>query len=422
MRPDARHAIAAAAAVWLGVTAASTQAPLSPSAMRNHPAIRYQETPPRDAVAALDARLRQGTAALRFEPGTGYLHSVLQALDVAAESQLLVFSKTSFQARRIGPSNPRALFFNDTVAVGWVRGGEVMEFIAQDPTQGSIFYTLEQNDAGPPRFRRDLSCVQCHTWEATANVPGLFLGSAFPDPDGAPLYVQVYSTDHRTPFDLRWGGWYVTGAPAGARHMGNATVAPGAPYEAMVTADRVPLASLAGRFDLTGYPSPHSDVVALLVLEHQAHLLNLLTRLGWEARIGGDATRSLDDVVRELVDYMLFVDEPALPAPVPPSAFAASFASHGPRDARGRSLRDLDLRTRLLRYPCSYLIYSAPFDALPVAARQAVYARLWAVLSGTERDNRYAALDHADREAIVQILRDTKPDLPAYFEAAAVAH
>jgi hypothetical protein len=91
------------------------------------------------------------------------------------------------------------------------------------------------------------------------------------------------------------------------------------------------------------------------------------------------------------------------------------FAARGPRDSRGRSLRDLDLRTRLMRYPCSYLIYSEPFDALPPAAKQAVYARVWAVLSGAVRDGRYDRLTAADRQAVVDILRETKPDLPAYF-------
>src|SRR6185503_6613752 len=165
---------------------------------------------------------------------TGYLRSVLRELGVPLESQLLVYSKTSFQAPRIGPGNPRALYFNDTVAVGWVRGGEVLEFASQDPSQGTIFYTLDQR-AAAPRFTRQVICVQCHTWEATLDVPGTFVGSVVPATDGSVLYVPAYSIDHRTPFELRWGGWFVTGGHELPRHLGNALVTPGGTIEDAVT-------------------------------------------------------------------------------------------------------------------------------------------------------------------------------------------
>jgi hypothetical protein len=408
---------------WLGAMALGAgQAPPAPSAMRNHPAIRYQETPAQDAVTRLNERLRRGEVTLTFEPTRGYLRSVLAALQVPEDSQLLVFSKTSFQASRISPANPRALYFNDTVAVGWVRGGEVLEFVAQDPRQGAQFYTLDQRQEGTPQFARNLSCVQCHTWEATSNVPGMFLSSIFPGPDGSMLYAPVFSVDHRTPFDLRWGGWYVTGRHALARHMGNATVAPGTNMDAMVTPSTLHTTSLDGRFDPEGYVSTHSDIVALMVLEHQSRMLNLLTRAGWDARMGSAAGRPLTDIVNELVDYMLFVDEEPLGARVEgTSPFGRTFADSGVRDARGRSLRDLDLQTRLMRYPCSYLIYSEAFDALPDTVKRAVYARMWAVLSGAERDAKYDRLTEADRTAVLEILRDTKSDLPAYFHGTATS-
>jgi hypothetical protein len=147
--------------------------------------------------------------------------------------------------------------------------------------------------------------------------------------------------------------------------------------------------------------------------------LNLITRVGWESRIGADAGRPLSDAVNELVDYLLFVDEEPLPGPVSGgSTFARTFPQPGPRDAKGRSLRDLDLEQRLMRYQCSFLIYSAPFDALPSDARQAVYARMWTILSGAATEPRYARLDPDDRQAVIEILRDTKKDLPSYYTAA----
>ena len=387
--------------------------------MRNHPAIRYQDSPPADAVSALNDRLRRGEVQLEFEPVSGYLRSVLKALQVPENSQLLVFSKTSFQARRISPTNPRALYFNDGVSVGWVRGGEVLEFIAQDPRQGAMFYTLEQTPSALPQIRRNLTCIQCHTWEATAYVPGMFLGSGFPAADGSLLYAQVYSSDHRTPYQLRWGGWYVTGRHAFRRHMGNATVTPGGDLADMITPETVNSTSLDGRFDMTGYPSPHSDIVALMVLEHQARMLNLITRVGWESRLGAEAGVSLQESINELVDYLLFVDEDPLPGPVAgASTFARTFALTGPRDSQGRSLRDLDLTRRLMRYPCSYLIYSPSFDAMPENAKKGIYARMWTILSGALSDHRYVQLSADDRKAVLDILRETKSDLPSYFKAS----
>ena len=408
--------LASAAAVWvIAVLVGSGKAPIAPSALRNHPAVRYQSATPDDPIARLNATLRSGEAALAFEPITGYLQSVLAALRVPAESQLLVYSKTSFQANRISPANPRALYFSDTVSVGWVRGGDVLEFAAHDPTLGTIFYTLEQRPGGAPQAVRQQVCVQCHTWEATLDVPGVFVGSVVPAADGSVLSVPAHSVDHRTPFDQRWGGWFVTGSHEFPRHMGNTLVASGGTIEDSITPATLRVESLAGRFDPAGYPSTRSDVVALLVFEHQARMLNLLTRVGWEARVGADAGRPLSTIVNELVDYMLFVDEHPLPGLTSVSPFARGFAKRGPWDTNGRSLRDLDLRSRIFRYPCSYLIYSEPFDALPDHARAAIYARMWAVLSGAADDERYRRLTAADRQAVIEILRDTKSGLPDYF-------
>jgi hypothetical protein len=314
-----RVALAAATGWLLTVAAGSGQLTLTPSALRNHPAIGYTKVPPSDPVAKLNERLARGEVTLDFQPASGYLTSVLKALDVPVDSQLLVFSKTSFQAPRINPRNPRAIYFNDTVSVGWVRGGEVLEFVGLDPRQGAMFYTLEQSPGKKPQFTRDLSCVQCHTWDGTLNVPGLFLGSTFPAPDGTALNATGDAIDHRTGFDVRWGGWYVTGRHTLPSHMGNATMAVDGDLSGFVTPASVHVESLDGRFDMTGYPSRQSDVVALMVMEHQARMSNLITRVGWEARIGAEAGRSLRDAADELVDYLLFADEVVLPGPVPGS-------------------------------------------------------------------------------------------------------
>jgi hypothetical protein len=181
------------------------------------------------------------------------------------------------------------------------------------------------------------------------------------------------------------------------------------------------LTSLDGLFDLKGYLAPYSDVVALLVMDHQANMMNLITRTGWEARVAAasasqSASTRVTEAARDLVDYMLFVDEAPLVGPVKStSGFAESFVARGPRDGQGRSLRELDLRRRLFKYPCSYMIYTPAFDALPPAAKNAVYSRLWEVLSGKDASPRYKGLAAQERQAIVSILRETKKDLPDYF-------
>jgi len=380
----------------------------------DHPAIAYSTTRFADAVSILNGRLEAGAARLTYDPDSGYLQSVLQALGVPKESQIAVFSPTSLQAEKIHPQNPRVVFFNDSVAVGWVRGG-MIEVAAQDPRLGPVFYQLDQRPDVRPQFRRaDRDCLECHrSWETLA-VPGLFVLTTFPaaTKNG---YATGGVTDQRTPLPGRWAGWYVTGRPGANRHMGNKLV----PTRADTSAPEV-LDSLAGRFDLKGYPTPYSDIVALMVFEHQAHMTNLLTYINWESRVAeadrrGNAT--VREAARDLVDYMLFVDEAPLAGQIEgTSGFTQMFSAEGPRDARGRSLRQLDLQRRLMRYPCSFMIYSQAFDALPAAAKEAVYRRMWEILSGENQEPPYNRLSLDDRRAIVEILRETKKGLPDYFE------
>jgi len=407
----------AAAAAWSGDLEG-----LFPGGL-DHPAIRYSATPANDPVARLNRQLQEGAVHLRFEPPQGWLRSVLQALDIPIESQMAVFSKTSLQKPLINPQNPRTIFFNDSVAAAWVRYEPFVELAAEDPRQGVIFYTLDQQPSEQARFVRRDSCLTCHESWSSLGVPGMLVRSVFPAANGAPIRrLGDFLTDHRSPWEERWGGWYVTGQPGALKHMGNATVVPpeeGADPQPPPPAT-VNLTSLEGRFDTGAYLSPYSDIVALMVFEHQMHLANLLTRVGWEIRLAQHEQRPtaalLRDTARELAAYLLFVDEAPLPGRIEGSSgFARKFAARGPRDSRGRSLRQLDLQSRLMRYPCSYMIYSEAFDGLPEAAREAVYARLWQILSGQEKDPRYARLPLAVRQAIVEILRETRPGLPDYF-------
>jgi hypothetical protein len=388
---------------------------------RNHPAIAYDTGPVNNAVSQLVQKLRSGSTALEFDDTSGYLRSIMQALNIPIESQTLVFSQTSFQGPLINVKNPRAIYFNDTTAIGWVRGAPMLEVAVQDPRQGTVFYAVDQTKREKPAFARDQQCLACHlTWE-TLGVPGMTVQSVNPLPDEI-SYVIGFTTNHNSPFTQRWGGWYVTGSHGRLPHMGNVTVMPQDKGKLKLPDPRE-IASVQGLFDLKGYATPYSDVAALLVLDHHTHMTNLITRIGWEARLASaspssDAASRVREAAHDLVDYMLFVDELPLPHPVSgASGFAAKFSAQGPRDGKGRSLHELDLQHRLLKYPCSYMIDSEAFAALPPAAKDAVYSRMWQVLSGAESGRRYARLTRDDRNAILEILRNTKKDLPTYMLA-----
>jgi hypothetical protein len=379
-------------------------------------AIEYSTRPTHDPVAELNRKIQQGQTRLKFDPANGYLRPLLEALGIPVESQMAVFSKTSFQTSGIGPHNPRSVFFNDSVAIAWLRGAWTVELAAEDPEQGVVFYTLDQQFSEKPVFHRRNDCLSCHNSYNAAGVPGMLVRSVFTARDGTALFqMGSYYADHSSPMEQRWGGWYVTGKSGGARHMGNILVtdakaeapAPGAGE----------LASLDGKIDTGAYLSKYSDIVALMVFEHEVRAINLLTRAGWEARYAAyRKTTPASDASVALADYLLFVDEAPLKGRIEGSSgFDRKFAAGGPLDSKGRSLRQFDLERRLMRYPCSYMIYSAAFDALPAGTRDAVYQRMWAVLSGKESGERYARLTAADRQAVIEILRETKPGLPKYF-------
>ncbi|MBM3782865.1 MAG: hypothetical protein FJW30_00830 [Acidobacteria bacterium] len=397
----------------------------------DHEAIEYTKRPTNDPITRLNRKLADGREKLSFrDDGTGYLAAVLKVLDVPVESQVMVFSKTSFQAPRITPRMPRALYFNDDVTVGFVQTGDVVEVTSLDPQQGVIFYSLDQEDLAKPRFERRDTCLQCHQSTATLGVPGLVVRSVVSEPSGYPMFqAGTKITDHRSPLEDRWGGWYVTGKQTG-KHMGN-----------MVAVERdkpESLQQIQGRFDPARYLTPNSDVVALMVLEHQTQMTNLLVRVNFEVRhalhhqrtmngIFGDppATRSdstrrrIREAAEELVDYLLFVEEAPLPGPViGSSGFAEKFSGRGPFDPQGRGLRQLDLTKRLFRFPCSYMIYSEAFDGMPPEALDAVYRRLHTVLTGNAMGKKYAGLTVADRRNILGILKATKQGMPAYLKNA----
>ena len=390
------------------------------------PAIQYGDLPVDDPVARLSQQIESGQVKLEYTPGPlGYLPSLLKNLGLNIDSQVLVFSKTSFQLPKISPWAPRAVFFNDNVAVGSVQGGDVLELAALDPKQGVNFYTLEAKRSAKPTFDRRSDCLQCHQGITTLGVPGILVTSVYPSGDGTPAFRgAALATDHRTPFGDRWGGWYVTGTMGSERHMGNAVAHDSAQPRNLDMAGTQNLTSLGRRFDATNYLAKSSDIVALMTLEHQTRMTNLMIRTAWDARVAlykgkgtldSEGSERIDGDVEAMVRYMLFADEARIYEPIQGvSSFTKTFPERGPRDKQGRSLRDFDLQTRLFKYPLSYMIYSETFDAMPEVVRERVCRRLFDVLTNKDQSKAFARLSEGDRRAILEILRDTKPGLPAY--------
>jgi hypothetical protein len=387
------------------------------------PAIQYSKQPSNDPVARLAKKVESGQVKLGYAPnGWGYLPSLLKALDVPVDSQVLVFSKGSIQAEHINPRTPRAIYFNDDVAVGYVQNGDALELTGLDPIRGIYLYTLDTPKVAQPEFGRRQDCLRCHEGPPTLAVPGLMVSSVHPRSDDREGHGSSFITDDRVPIEQRWGGWYVTGTTGQQTHYGNNTalVDPLHPGEAAPKETTQNLTSLANLLDTSRYLAPTSDIVALLTLEHQTRMTNLLIRLGWDARIALRENKwddaQMNSEIEQLITYMLFADEAPLKAPVTGvSTFTKTFAARGPHDGQGRSLRDFDLKTRLFRYPVSYMIYSQAFDNLPEMLRNRIYQRMYDVLSGKDQTKPFAALSAEARQSALEIVRQTKTNLPPYW-------
>ncbi len=381
----------------------------------------YSQSEPRDVVFALQAKLDKGDAQLKFEPQHGYLLSLLDELKVPKSSQLLVFSKTSLQRDHISPETPRALFFNDDVYVGYIPGAPIIEVSVADPKLGANFYTLEQEKPGAPKLTRSTQCLECHASSRSLGVPGHLVRSFLTYDSGMVDFgTGPKMVNDRTPLSERWGGWYVTGTHGNQAHLGNLIGEKAFVQHEKDAKIGANVTDLKPYFDTQFYVSPHSDIVAHMVLNHQSHMHNFLARLNYEAatriaRYG--EVKYTDSMVESFLKYLLFTEETPLSAPVKgTSEFAKEFAARGPKDKKGRSLRDFDLQTRLFKYRCSFLIYSEAFNALPPKLKENIYRRLWEILSGKDTKPDFKNLSPDDRRAILEILADTKTDLPDYWK------
>jgi hypothetical protein len=384
--------------------------------------IAYSKTESTGPVSRLQKAMADGKTNLKFDAKFGYLPSVLEALGISFDSQVLVFSKTSFQRERIDPENPRSLFFNDSVYIGYIPGSPLLEVSEVDPKLGAVFYTLDQTKAEHPKFARNDQCLECHASAKSMGVPGQLLRSFEVDVSGVvDLQSGTSMVDHTTPFADRWGGWYVTGTHGAQTHRGNLFGA-----KAFKQADKQPnyrgnITDLAQFIDVSKYPRNQSDIVSLMVLEHETHMHNFIARLSYETTIALQQYGKIDHLkskVESFLQYALFTEEAPLTNAIKGSAaFVKEFEARGPADSKGRSLRQFDLNTRLFKYPCSFLIYSEQFDALQPQIKEMIYNQLFAILTGENKSPKFQTISPSNRQAILAILRETKKDLPESWRA-----
>ncbi len=407
------------------------------------PPVSYSDTPPNQAVTQLEARIAKGELSLTGD-GKAVLRELLGLLKVPEESQVLVYSKTSFQTDLIRPTNPRCLYFNENTYIGWVPGG-LMEVTVVDPKIGPVFYTFDpegKKKLEGKRFMRDEQCLNCHGGTYTNATPGVFIRSVHTTAEGGTwLHLGSRIIDHTSPLEERWGGWYVTGQHGNARHMGNMFSREEKGKLIEDTEAGANVSDLAKYFDTGLYPKKTSDIVALMTLEHQCVMQNTLTRADFQTRRTlhmqqslqrdldepvtaeptGSTLRGFQSCARDVMDNLFFKGEAALPdgGIEGSEAFQTAFLAGAPKSKAGRSLREFQLLNRIFKYRCSYMVYSTTWQNLNAPFKKLLYDQLGLVLRGRDEEKRYAYLSNFERSEILKILADTLPDAPADWRGTA---
>ncbi len=400
----------ALSAIFLG----SSWAEESKAKRFSEPPHNYFTRQPRDAFSVWSERFQKGEEKLDLSSERARLGSLLKALDVPETSQLLVYSATSLQAGLIRPSNPRALYFNEEVYIGYVPGGK-LEIAAIDPELGPVFsiFNTAFTSSPAPEITRTERCMNCHAGTVSWRLPGFTAESVIAMNSGGSL--DGFRRDivgHTIPIEERLGGWHVTGAHEKGDHHGNllGTSAPGG-YKT--------LPNPPGRsFEWENYPVRTSDLFTHMIHEHQLGFHNLVTLAVYRTRefmesghgmIGSEDVAKLNDIARQLVRYILFAGEASLPSGgiKPDPAYQKDFLARRKAITNGASLRDLDLRSRLFRYRCSYLIHTPSFVGLPREFKDRVLAGLSSALREQGGPPEFNYLPASEKRAIKAILAET---------------
>ena len=393
----------------------------------SEPPHNYWEGELNDPMSLLLKKVESGETKFDKVLGLPLVEDLLKALKISKDSQILVFSKTSLQRAAVSASNPRAIYFNEDVYLGWMPDGRI-EIASADPEKGFMFFFQRPlKDKRSPLFIRDKVCLECHAGSATNFLPGPLGRSVFPDIRGRSLgSVDSYELiGHNVPISERWGGWYVTGAHPSLKHMGNSIAYRSSNKKELklkvmkskLDSDRI--------FESSKYPNSDSDIVALLIFDHQVGIHYELVEAAYKARqaiynsekLGGSNEAELEEAISSITDnlvsHLLMKDETKLSGEVlslsRDSTFIGNFKNTSKNDSEGRSLRDLDLKNRIFKYPCSYMIYSKSFTALPEILRNSIFKQIRGVLSNKIKVGEYDYISDEKKLELLEILGETIP-------------
>lgn len=371
------------------------------------PPHNYKTRPLHDPFSKMISRFETEPGILDRSSEKAFLLSLLKVFDVPVNSQMLVFSTTSLQLSLISPSNPRAIYFNEEIYVGFIPGGRI-EIVSLDPELGGIYYIFDiPRGERPLRFERSNRCMNCHVSEDTGFVPGLVIQSVVPGPTGGSLDAfRNGQSGHGIPFEERFGGWHVTGKHGITNHWGNLT---GRMAAGEIT--RIPNEP-GTRFRWEKYPVNTSDILPHLLHEHQAGFVNRVVEAAYRARAG---ELDPDEQAEKITRYLLFADEAPLPrgGVAGDPKFKKAFLRNRRPNKDGFSLKDFSLENHLFKNRCSYMIYTPVFGGLPRELKERVYYGISKALRGTNAD--YSYLPEEEKKAIHSILQETLPDLPHDF-------
>lgn len=395
----------------------------------------YYDLVPEDGMSRLIEKWQKGEHDFGSETGLKALEKLLHDLDIPVSSQVLVFSKTSLQRDLVSPDNPRAMYFNEDIHVAWMPGGKIEVNSFDAHAGGLFFFELPPKNPGERvGFEMQRRCFGCHGGSATNFLPGPLGRSNFTDLTGRRLrgvrsHIRV---GHAVPFEERWGGYFVTNAPPTLEHMGNGFAERVGREIAITDSSKRSTTDLGEFFDPEKLLRPDSNILPLMLFDHQIEFHNLLVEALYRHRTleyyteqnGGTPPTGMPQSVAKhfdkLVSYLLFADEVSLAGHdfQLPTEFAADFRRNARESSAGDSLKDFDLKTHLFRNRCSYMIHSRSFEEAPAAMKERVYDRLWSILSPDQAPEEYAYLGDDERSRILQILRETKTDLPATWTAS----
>ena len=411
------------------------------------PPISYSDTKPNDRITKLQSDTESGKVKFTEKSEKDFVAALLKELDIPASSQALVFSKTSLQSDMISPGQPRAIYFNEEVYFGWTRNRD-LELMAAEPKLGVTFYLISRDKKTSKLSYEQHTdeCFSCHASGRTGGRPGMVVRSVLADAKGFPIFsAGSYTTDQSSPIAERWGGWYVSGQHGELRHMGNAIAievdkGKGAEIDREAGANK-DMGELEEFSDPTDYLVPSSDIISLMVLEHQVGMHNRLIEGNYVVRKAvyrdreisrelGENRKGFSDTTKRIIDhqadrilnYLLFANEVRLEGGGidSDSSFVEDFQHNAKVSKDGRSLKDFQLLNRIFKYRCSYMIYSSSFESLPKPLKAKVYQRLGEVLKGDDTSNEYSYLKTSERKRILTILVETLPDAPADWKGAEV--